>query len=102
MMNRKTIKKEIHSLLFDLNLARASLVVEMISYTWMGLTQSPILFVLSIFFDTMGAGFPPAVQSVALALYAEKGGVETGKFLGALSLIEAIRCDTLYCLCGLY
>ena len=102
MMSRKTIKKEIHSPLFDLNLARASLVVEMVSYTWMGLTQSPILFALSFFFDTMGAGFPPAAQSVALALYAKKGGVETGRLFGALSLITAIRCDTLCCLCGLY
>ena len=102
MMNPMTIKREIHSPLFDLNLARASLLVDIIAYTSKGLAQSPIMFALSGAFGAMGAGFPPAVQSVALALYAKKGGVETGKLFGALSLVQAMRCDTLCCLRGLY
>jgi hypothetical protein len=92
MMSHKTIKREIHSPLFDLNLARASLLVDIVSCTTTALTQSPILFALSGAFSSMGAGFHPAVQSVALALYAKRGGVESGRLFGALSLIEAIRC----------
>ena len=91
---RKTIKKEIHSPLFDLNLARASLLGDIVSYASMGLTQSPLWFGLSSSFGALGVGFNPAVQSVALALYARRGGIETGKLFGALSLIQAIRCDT--------
>jgi hypothetical protein len=96
MTSRKTIKREIHSPLFDLNLARASLLVGMVSYISMGLAQSPILFALSGTFNAMGAGFSPAAQSVALALYAKRGGVEIGRLFGAISLIQAIRCD-IYC-----
>ena len=94
MMSRKTIKKEIHSPLFDLNLARVSLLVDIVSYASMGLAQNPILFILSGFFSAMGAGFFAAAQSVALALYAKRGGVEFGRLFGAIGLIQAIRCDT--------
>ena len=93
MMSRKTIKKEIYSPLFDLNLVRASLIVKIVSYTSMGLAQSPILFALSGTLDAFSLGFSPAVQSVALALYAKRGGVETGRLFGALSLLQVIRCD---------
>ena len=95
----KTIKKEIHSPLFDLNLARASLIVKIISYTSMGLAQSQILFALSGTLGAFSLGFSPAAQSVALALYAKRGGVETGRLFGALSLLQVIRCDMLLLLC---
>lgn len=95
MTTRKTIKKEIHSPLFDLNLARASLLGDIVSYASMGLTQSPLLFGLSSGFGALGVGFNPAVQSVALALYARRGGIETGKLFGALSLIQAISSQIL-------
>ena len=91
VMNRKTIKKEIHSPLFDLNLARASLLVHIVSYMSMGLARTPILFALSGTLDALGAGFFPAAQSVSLALYVKKGGVETGRLFGAISLIQVIR-----------
>lgn len=92
MVNRKTIKKEIHSPLFELNLARASLIVDTVSHILMGLAQSPLPFALSGTLSAFGAGFSPAAQSVALALYAKRGGIETGKLFGAISLIQAIRC----------
>ena len=95
MVNRKTIKREIHSPLFDLNLARASLVVHIVAYISMGLAKSPLLFALSGTFNSLGAGFSPAAQSVALALYAKRGGVEIGRLFGAISLIQVIRCDNI-------
>ena len=103
LINPKTIKREIHSPLFDLNLARASLLVSMVSYTSRGISQSPTVFALSGPFNSFGAGFNPAAQSVALALYAKRGGIETGRLFGAMSLIQAIRYDDiLCCLHGLY
>ena len=93
MMSRKTIKKEIHSPLFDLNLARVSLLVDIVSNASMGLAQNPILVAASGTLGAMGAGFPAAAQSVALALYAKRGGVEIGRLFGAISLVQAIRCD---------
>jgi hypothetical protein len=95
IINRKTIKKEIHSPLFDLNLARVSLLIHIVAYLSMGLAQSPIVFALSGTFNSLGAGFSPAAQSVALALYAKRGGVEIGRLFGALSLIQVISSQIL-------
>lgn len=102
MVTHKTIKREIHSPLFDLNLARASLLVDIAAYGSMGLSQSPILFALFGSLGALGVGFNPAAQSVALALYARRGGMETGRLFGAISLIQAIRCDAFHFLRGLY
>ena len=101
MTSRKTIRKEIHSPLFDINLARASLLVDIVAYASKGLAQSGILFAAAGIFGAMGAGFPAAAQSVALSLYAKRGGVETGRLFAAISLVQAIRCDTLCYLRGL-
>ena len=97
-----TIKREIHSPLFDLNLARASSLVSIVCYTWMGLVQSSTVFALSWAFNSFGAGFSPAAQSVALALYSKRGGIETGRLFGAMSLIQAIRCVMIYSSCVVY
>ena len=99
-VTHKTIKRVIHSPLFDLNLARASLLVDIITYALMGLTQNPVLFGLFGTLGALGVGFNPAAQSVALALYAGRGGIETGRLFGATSLIQAIRCDTFCCFLG--
>ena len=101
MVTRKTIKKEIHSPLFDLNLARVSLLIHVVAYISMGVAQSAIPFALSGAFNALGSGFSPAAQSVALALYAKRGGIEIGRLFGALSLIQAIRCDIILC-CVVY
>ncbi|KAF9014116.1 major facilitator superfamily domain-containing protein [Cyathus striatus] len=71
----KMIRKEIHSPAFDLNLARASLLIDALSYAFMGLTRSPIVFTCS---------------SVTLALYSRRGGTESGKLFGAMSVVQAL------------
>jgi hypothetical protein len=88
----KTFKKEIHSPLFDLNLARASLFVDIISYAFMGLANTAGAFTLFGILGAFGAGFNPAMQSVTLALYARRGGTETGRLFGALSVLQALWC----------
>ncbi|KAF8969597.1 major facilitator superfamily domain-containing protein [Flammula alnicola] len=87
---QKTIKKEIHSPSFDLNLARASIFIEVIAYTCMGLSPTPMAFTMFGIMGSLGAGFSPAVQSVTLALYARRGGTETGRLFGALSVVQAL------------
>ena len=87
----RTIKKEIHSSSFDLNLARASLFVEIIVYAFMGLSPTATAFTVFGMMSSLSAGFSPGVQSVALALYTRRGGTETGRLFGALSVVQVLR-----------
>ncbi len=82
---------ERHSSRFDLGLARVSLFIDIISYALLGFTTSPLVFTLSSMLGSMGTGFSPAVQSVALELYTQRGGTESGRLFGALSVIQALR-----------
>ncbi|KDR73681.1 hypothetical protein GALMADRAFT_251462 [Galerina marginata CBS 339.88] len=86
----KTIKKEIHSPSFDLGLARVSLLVEVVGYTFMALAPTPLTFTLFGMMSALGTAYSPAVQSVTLALYARRGGTEIGRLFGALSVIQAL------------
>ncbi|KAI3600040.1 hypothetical protein WG66_011111 [Moniliophthora roreri] len=74
---------------FDLNLARVSLGVEIISYTCMGLTSNALAFVGFGVMGALGIGFSPAIQALAMDLYTKSGGTETGKLFGALSVLQA-------------
>lgn len=86
-----TRQKEIHSPTFDLALARISLLIEIISYTFMGLAPTPLAFTIFGMLGAFGTGFSPALHSVALELYARRGGgTESGKLFGALSVIQAL------------
>lgn len=89
-------QKQNHSAYFDLNLARVSLVVELISYTLMALVITPGVFTILSMASALGTGFSPAIQSVALELYASQGGTETGKLFGALSVVQSLRFDPLH------
>ena len=84
------IRKEIHSPAFDLGLAQASLLIEIISYLFMGLAPTPVSFTVFGMLSAIGSGFSPAVQSVTLAMYSRKGGVEIGRLFGALSVVQAL------------
>ncbi|EKM82440.1 hypothetical protein AGABI1DRAFT_68063 [Agaricus bisporus var. burnettii JB137-S8] len=89
--DQKTLKKkEIHSLAFDLNLARISLLIEIVGFMCMGFALTPIAFTASGMFWSMGAAFTPANQAVALALFTERGGTETGRLFGALSVLQSL------------
>lgn len=85
-------KKEIHSPAFDLGLARASLFIETIAYTFMGLAPTPLAFTLFGMLGSMGTAFSPATQTVTLALYTKRGGTESGRLFGALSVLQALGC----------
>lgn len=87
----KAIKKELHSPRFELNVARISLVVDIIAYGSMVLLASQTAFVAFGLLGALGVGFSPATQTLALAMYARRGGTETGRLFGALSVVQALR-----------
>ncbi len=76
---------------FDLNLARCSLLVEIISYFFMAIAQNAYQFTIFAIMGSFGLGFNPAMQSVTLALYTRQGGTESGRLFGALSVLQALR-----------
>ncbi|KAF7985122.1 hypothetical protein HWV62_9037 [Athelia sp. TMB] len=83
-------KKEVHNPQFDLQLARVSLAIEVFGYTFMGLAPTGVTFTLATLVGSVGQGFTPSVQSVALELYNRRGETETGKLFGALAVVSAL------------
>jgi hypothetical protein len=88
--NVSTKKKEIHSPAFDLGLARASVLIEVVTYTGMGLAPMALAFTAFGMFGSLGSAFSPAMQSAALALYMQRGNKESGRLFGALSVLQAL------------
>ncbi|KAG6833090.1 hypothetical protein H0H87_011501 [Tephrocybe sp. NHM501043] len=93
-----TTPKTPHSSTFDLSLARVSLFIEVISYTLMALAPTALAFTAFSMMASMGAGLNPALQSIALALYRRRGGTESGRLFGALSVLQAMSYVILYLL----
>jgi len=88
-------ERDIHSVAFDLGLARVSLIIEIISYTLMALISTQVAFTVFAMTGALGMGFSPAIQSVTLEMYARRGGTETGKLFGALSVVQALCSEIL-------
>lgn len=82
--------KDSSSPLLDLNTARVSLFLELASYTMMATANTGIMFTVYTIMGSLGSGFTPALQSLALGIYAGRGGGETGKLFGALSVVQAL------------
>jgi len=83
-------KKDPSSPRLDLNTARVSLVMELISYTMMATAKTGTMFTVYTVLGSLAAGFAPAVQSLAMGIYAGRGGEETGKLFGGLSVVQAL------------
>ncbi|KAI0748590.1 MFS general substrate transporter [Daedaleopsis nitida] len=79
-----------HSPQFDLRIARYSLGVEIVVYTLLVCSTSGLMFAGLSTFGALGMGFGPAVQSVALTLYNRRGGKDSGKLFGAMSVVQAM------------
>ncbi|TFK72774.1 MFS general substrate transporter [Pluteus cervinus] len=79
-----------HSLVFDLGLTRISVLIEVVGALFMGLAPTALWFTISGIVGSFGAGFSPAIQSVALAIYTRQGGSESGRLFGALSVLQAL------------
>lgn len=86
----QTIVKRMHSPSFDLGLAKLSLVVDIIVYFFLAISQSAWQYTLFSVLSSLGMGFNPAMHSVTSALYARQGGTESGRLFGAMSVIQAL------------
>jgi hypothetical protein len=80
------------TLAFDFGIARISLVIEAISYALVPFAPGGLAYTGITMVGAFGAGFGPAMQSVALGLYTARGGSETGKLFGALSVVQSLWC----------
>ncbi|TCD62172.1 hypothetical protein EIP91_007255 [Steccherinum ochraceum] len=78
------------SISFDLNVTRVSVVIELISAFMIPFTKKGLVFTGLSVADCFGAGHEPTAQSVTLALYAQRGGTESGKLLGALGVLQIL------------
>lgn len=83
-----------HSANFDLGLARFSLGLEVVCFTFIAFAPTALTFTIFGMIASWGGGFNPAVQALALELYArrhvKREEAETGKLFGALSVIQAM------------
>ncbi|GBE82104.1 hypothetical protein SCP_0404840 [Sparassis crispa] len=84
-----------HSPHFDLVIARCSLLLEISSYILMAFTRTGGLFTFFGIMSSLGAGYGPAISSVASTLYATRGGKEMGKLFGAMSVIQTLSSQVL-------
>ena len=73
-------------------LARVSLGVEVVVYTLMICSTSGLMFAAVTALGALGMGFNPSVQSLALTLYHRRGGKDSGKLFGAMSVVQAMWC----------
>ncbi|KAI0780685.1 major facilitator superfamily domain-containing protein [Trametes elegans] len=79
-----------HSPAFDLALARVSLAIDAAVYALLTVVPGGLAFAATSCLGALGMGFGPAIQSVALTLYNRRGGQDTGKLFGALSVVQAM------------
>lgn len=80
-----------HSPKFDLNLARISVVLDIIAFVIMIFASNGLVFASGAILQSLGAGYSPAVQAFALDVYSRRGGKgEAGKLFGAISVVQAL------------
>lgn len=76
----------------DLTLSRLSMITEIAVYIIFPFATAPWGFITTLAINSLGAGFVPAVQALALELYRFRDGAsaESGKLFGALSIVRAV------------
>lgn len=76
---------------FDLNLARISVVLDIVAFVTMIFASNGLVFAFGTILQSMGTGYSPAVQAFALDVYSRRGGKgEAGKLFGAISVVQAL------------
>lgn len=80
-----------HSAKFDLNLARISIVLDILSFATIIFASDGLVFAFGSILQSLGAGYSPAVQAFALDVYSRRGGKgEAGKLFGAIGVVQAL------------
>ena len=69
-----------------------SLAIEVLSYASIPFAPNALWFTAATMVGAFGTGFGPAIQSVALGLYTLRGGTESGKLFGAMSVVQSLWC----------
>ncbi|EJD02479.1 MFS general substrate transporter [Fomitiporia mediterranea MF3/22] len=82
---------------FDLAIAQGSLVLEVVCYALVPVIFSfgAIPFIILTILASCGSGFGPAIQALAVDLYSARGGTETGRLFGVLSVVQSISSQIL-------
>jgi len=84
--------RKISSPSFDLGLARLSIIIEFVGYLIICFIPTSTTFVIVATLNAAASGLWPALRSVALELYSKRGGTESGRLFGGLSVIYALWC----------
>ncbi|KAG1891162.1 MFS general substrate transporter [Suillus subluteus] len=80
-----------HSSKFDLNLARISVVLDILAFVVMIFASNGLVFASGAILQSLGAGYSPAIQAFALDVYNKRGGKgEAGRLFGAISVVQAL------------
>lgn len=85
-----------HTPAFDLAIAQASLLLEVVCYGLVPVLahvrwNEPIYAFLTVF-ASCGAGFGPAIQALAVDIYTRhRDASETGRLFGVLGVVQAVR-----------
>ncbi|KZT35058.1 MFS general substrate transporter [Sistotremastrum suecicum HHB10207 ss-3] len=79
-----------HSPKFDILLLRLSLAIEVVAYSSLIFFRTPQWWFIATIVGAFGSGFGPALQSIALEVYARRGETEAGKLFGALSVVNSL------------
>ncbi|KAG1754617.1 major facilitator superfamily domain-containing protein [Suillus lakei] len=89
--SRKNNSTPSYSPQFDLNLARISVVFDILAFMTMIFASNGLVFACGATLQSLGAGYSPAIQAFALEVYSRKGGKgEAGKLFGAISVVQAL------------
>ncbi|KAJ7201587.1 major facilitator superfamily domain-containing protein [Mycena pura] len=88
-------QRKAHESVFDLALARFSILVNTITFAILPFAPTGAIFILFISLGSFGSGLSPAVSSLAMELYTQKvvkdgRPVEAGKLYGAMSVVQAV------------
>ncbi|KAG2157241.1 major facilitator superfamily domain-containing protein [Suillus clintonianus] len=90
-LSKKNDTTSSHSPNFDLNLARISVVLDILAFVTMIFASNGLVFSCGAALQSLGAGFSPAVQAFALDVYSRRGGKgEAGRLFGAISVVQAL------------
>nr|VWO98059.1 Calcium dependent mitochondrial carrier protein [Ganoderma boninense] len=80
---------------FDLKVAKVSVGIEVLVYMLMVFSTSGLMFAGVATLGAFGMGFGPAIQSVALTLYNRRGGKDSGRLFGAMSVVQSLSSGVL-------
>ncbi|KAH7409861.1 hypothetical protein DE146DRAFT_604896 [Phaeosphaeria sp. MPI-PUGE-AT-0046c] len=74
----------------DLWIARASIILTMISFFIMGIAAYPALLVIGLLVYNLGTGYNAAMRSVAIHVIGGQASPDVGKLMSTIAIVEAI------------